>query len=89
MILSYQAAQIFCANDERWDHRYIWLILLIRAREKFTRLCFLENKVKLFQEQYPNVQIENFYTDSMNDRAMMDISNHVFLVKKNQVTQIK
>jgi len=25
----------------------------------------------------------------MNDRAMMDISNHVFLVKKNQVTQIK
>lgn len=56
---------------------------------KFTRLCFLENKVKLFQEQYPIVQIENFYTDSMNDRAMMDISNHVFLVKKNQVTQIK
>ena len=56
---------------------------------KFTRLCFLENKVKLFQEQNPNVQIENFYTDSMNDRAMMDISNHVFLVKKNQVTQIK
>lgn len=56
---------------------------------KFTRLCFLENKVKLFQEQYPNVQIANFYTDSMNDRAMMDISIHVFLVKKNQVTQIK
>lgn len=56
---------------------------------KFTRLCFLENTVNLFQEQSSNVQIENFYTDSMNDRAMMDISNHVFLVKKNQVTQIK
>ena len=56
---------------------------------KFTRLCFLENKVKIFNELYPNAEIDNFYTDSMNDKAMMDISKHVFFVKGNKIEQIK
>ncbi len=56
---------------------------------KFTRLCFLENKVKIFHELYPDANIVNFYTDSMNDKAMMDISEHVFIVKGMKVTQIK
>ena len=56
---------------------------------KFTRLCFLENKVKIFNELYPNCHIENFYTDSMNDKPMMDIADHVYLVKKNKITKIK
>ena len=56
---------------------------------KFKRLCFQENKVKYFHEDYPDAVIDNFYTDSMNDKAMMDISRHVFLVKKNKITQIK
>lgn len=60
-----------------------------RNTGKFTRLCFLENKVKAFREVYPDAQIENFYTDSMNDKPMMDISRHVFLVKGSQITQIK
>ncbi len=56
---------------------------------KFSRLCFLENKVKAFCELFPDAEIENFYTDSMNDKAMMDISEHVYLVKKDKITQIK
>lgn len=56
---------------------------------KFIRLNFLENKVRHFREDYPDAEIENFYTDSMNDTAMMEISRHVFLVKKDRVTQIK
>lgn len=56
---------------------------------KFRRLCFLENKVKIFHELYPNAHIENFYTDSMNDKAMMDIADHVYLVKKDRITKIK
>ena len=56
---------------------------------RFKRLCFQENKVKYFHEDYPDAVIDNFYTDSMNDKAMMDISRHVFLVKKNKITQIK
>ena len=56
---------------------------------KFRKLCFLENKVTLFKEHFPETEIENFYTDSMNDKAMMDISEHVFIVKKDKITQIK
>lgn len=56
---------------------------------KFTRLCFLENKVRAFREEYPDAEIENFYTDSMNDKAMIDISKHVYLVKKDKITRIK
>lgn len=56
---------------------------------KFIRLCFLENKVKAFYEIYPEKHIENFYTDSMNDKAMMDIADNVYLVKKNKITKIK
>ena len=56
---------------------------------KFKQLCFLENKVTLFKEHFPDAEIENFYTDSENDKAMMDIAEHVFLVKKDKITQIK
>lgn len=56
---------------------------------KFTRLCFLENKVKIFKELYPDAHIVNFYTDSMNDKAMMDIAEHVYFVKKDKIKKIK
>lgn len=56
---------------------------------KFTRLCFLENKVKIFNELFPDCHIENFYTDSMNDKAMMDIADNVYLVKGDKITKIK
>lgn len=56
---------------------------------KFKRLCFLENKVKIFNELYPHAHIVNFYTDSMNDKAMMDISDNVYFVRKNKITKIK
>lgn len=56
---------------------------------KFRRLCFMENKVTAFRELYPDTEIENFYTDSMNDRAMMDIAAHVFLVKGDRIRQIR
>ncbi len=56
---------------------------------KFTRLCIMENKVKIFRELWPEAHIDNFYTDSVNDKAMMEISDHVFMVKKNKITQIK
>ena len=56
---------------------------------KFKRLCFLENKVKIFKELYPDAHIDNFYTDSMNDKAMMDIADHVYFVTGNKIEQIK
>ena len=57
---------------------------------RFEFVCFRENKVKAFREQFPGVEIENFYTDSMNDKAMMDISKHVFMIgKRGKMEQIK
>ncbi len=56
---------------------------------KFIRLCFLENKVNIFKELYPDAEIDNFYTDSMNDKAMMDMAHHVFFVKGDKIEQIK
>lgn len=56
---------------------------------KFRRLCFMENKVTAFCELYPGTEIADFYTDSMNDRAMMDIAEHVFLVQGDRIKQIK
>ena len=52
-------------------------------------VCFKENKVKAFQARWPGREIENFYTDSMNDKPLMDIAKRVFLVKKGEITQIK
>lgn len=56
---------------------------------KFKRLCFLENKVKIFNEFYPGAHIDNFYTDSMNDKAMMDIADRVYFVSGDKIEQIK
>lgn len=50
---------------------------------------FGENKVKKFYEVHGNSKIECFYTDSYNDKSMMDISDKVFLVKKRKIKQIK
>lgn len=56
---------------------------------KFIRLCFLDNKVKIFNELYPGAHIDNFYTDSMNDKPMMDLADHVFFVTGDKIEQIK
>lgn len=56
---------------------------------KFKRLCFLENKVQLFRAQYPQAHIDAFYTDSMNDRPMMDLADRVYFVTGDQIEQIK
>ncbi len=80
---------IFEEIAKRMDIKNYITSAIDKKTGKFTRLCFLENKVKLFKEQYPNAVIDNFYTDSMNDKAMMDISKNVYLVKKDKITKIK
>lgn len=51
--------------------------------------CFREEKLRLFKEAYPNEEIDEFYTDSMNDKFLFPISKKVFMVKGNKITQIK
>ena len=50
---------------------------------------FKDNKVSRLRELYGNTRIDAFYTDSYNDRALMEISDKVFLVKKGKIKRIQ
>ena len=57
---------------------------------KITRLCMRSKKVPAFLEAFPDAHIENFYTDSpRNDKPLIDLAEHAFLVKGNKIRQIK
>ena len=57
---------------------------------RFTYLNYKDNKVRRYREFYGDTPIDAFYTDSYNDRALMEISDRVFLVKKRgPIKQIK
>jgi len=52
-------------------------------------VCYRNNKVKAFRERFPDAVIENFYSDSMDDKPMMEIAQQAFMVDGNRITQIK
>lgn len=56
---------------------------------KFIRGCFREKKIDFFFEAFPDGQIDDFYTDSMNDKFLFPYAKRVFMVKGNEITQIK
>lgn len=51
---------------------------------QFEFVNFGKNKVTAFKEKYPGAKITNFYTDSLNDLPLIEISEHSFLVKGNK-----
>lgn len=51
------------------------------------RLCFREEKIKHFKKLYDCEEVDDFYTDSMNDLPFMKIAKgNVYMVKKNKIT---
>ena len=46
---------------------------------------FGDNKVKRYRSLYGNRKIDAFYTDSYNDKDMMDIAQKVYIVKKGNI----
>lgn len=57
---------------------------------KITRLCMRKNKIKAFLEEYPDTQIDCFYTDSPeNDAPLVEIAREAYAVKGNKITRIK
>ena len=56
---------------------------------KLVNFCFRENKVKAFKEKFPDAEIDNFYTDSLNDQPMIDLARNAFLVKGDRLIKIK
>lgn len=53
------------------------------------KACFREGKIDCFREAFPDGIIDNFYTDSLNDKFLFPFAKHVFMVKKDKITQIK
>lgn len=60
-----------------------------KEKGKIKFVCYRENKIPAFKKRYPGTVIENFYTDSMNDKPLMDLAKNVFLVKGSKIRQIK
>lgn len=56
---------------------------------KVEALCFRSNKVDLFYKEFPHGTIDNFYTDSMNDKPLIEISNAAYLVKGDKIKRVK
>ena len=52
-------------------------------------ICYHDNKVKMFKAVYGDAKIDEFYTDSISDKPIMDISKTVFLVDGKKITKIK
>ena len=52
------------------------------AGKKITWLNFGNNKVRRYRTFYGDRTIDAFYTDSYNDRDMMDISRRVYIVRR-------
>ncbi|MCM1364626.1 MAG: haloacid dehalogenase-like hydrolase [Faecalibacterium sp.] len=53
------------------------------------KACFREGKIACFKEAFPEGEIDDFYTDSMNDQFLFPLAKRVFLVKGDKITQIK
>ena len=58
-------------------------------RREILHFNFKDNKVTKFREIYGRQKIDCFYTDSYNDKAMMDISKRVYIVKNGKVRRVK
>lgn len=53
---------------------------------KVIRLCYRGTKVSLFKDCFPDSDICDFYTDSLNDLPMMKLAKgKVFMVKGNKI----
>ena len=52
-------------------------------------ICYHDNKVKMFKKVYGDAEIDEFYTDSMSDKPLMDIAKTVFLVDGDKLIKIK
>ena len=50
--------------------------------------CYNTEKVIRFREIYPNVTLDAFYSDSLSDLPMMEISKRAFLVTKSKPNEI-
>ncbi len=51
--------------------------------------CYGEAKRIAFKKLYPTITLDAFYSDSMSDKPMFQLSEKAFLVKKGKLKEIK
>ena len=69
-------------------NQYIGSVIDFETVE-FKRFNFKENNVKAFNELYPGHEIDDFYTDSLHDLSLIELSKNAYFVKGNKITKIK
>ncbi len=65
------------------------LICTETEADKVTFLCYGKNKVKAFNEHFSEREIDEFYTDSINDAPMMLKAKKAYMVKGTEIVPIK
>jgi phosphoserine phosphatase len=53
------------------------------------KACFNKEKVIRIREAFPDIEISNFYSDSIIDKPLMEISKNSFIVKGNKILEYK
>ncbi len=53
------------------------------------QICYKDKKVSLFKEKYGDVMIDEFYTDSVSDMPMIDISRNAYMVSGEDIRIVK
>lgn len=56
---------------------------------EFEFICYGKNKVVAFNKYYPNCHIDEFYTDSLVDAPLARLADKAYLVKKEQIKEMK
>ena len=52
-------------------------------------ICYGENKLSLLKEKFPNLHIDEVYTDSFSDMPLIKHSDTAYIIKKNGVKTIR
>ena len=56
---------------------------------KLKKVCFRKNKAEILKKEYPDINIDKIFTDSMNDKSIIDLAKEAYLVKGDKVRKIK
>ena len=56
---------------------------------KIKRICFKNAKPEIFKEHFPDGVIDNFYSDSLNDRPMFEFAKNAYMVKGNKIRSVE
>ncbi len=49
--------------------------------------CYAENKILFFKKDYPDIQIEAFFSDSKSDFPIAQLAKHAYIIRKNNITE--